>query len=243
MRLLHEIGPEETPVSKGRYRYLVEGEPTGQFETWQITRLPDGSEIVRADVDGRRMPDGANLVTHLLRRADGRPVRLRLRYTRGEVKAAGQYTFEEDVIRIARQVAGYPRRQETLDIATGYEIDYHPVIAHDYVWRGYPAHARGRKWAIPIFSPDLWAEGEDALIGRALRFTVRPLGRELCRTPAGEFEQARHFEVVLDDGVRALAWYNEQGIPLRWYYPDKEYDFVLIAYTESLEGANVSGEG
>jgi hypothetical protein len=104
-------------------------------------------------------------------------------------------------------------------------------VAHDYVWRGYPAHARGKKWAIQVFSPDLWAEDDEVLIGRALRFTVTPLDPEPCVTPLGEIESSRPYEIILSDEVKAMAWFDEFGIPLRWYYPEKAYDFVLSSYT------------
>lgn len=230
MRLLHEVHPAEKLVSSGQYQYLIQGKPSGQVESWQITRLPNGTEVVRADVDGRDAAGAASLLTHIKRRSDGRPEWLRMRYGKGELSAAAQYTFEADNIHVARQIQGDVRRQEVVDIATGYEVDYHPVIAHDYVWRGYPDHARGKQWAIPIFSPDLWTEGERMLGGRSLRFQVTPLGPETCVTPIGEFEKARPFELLLSDGVKAMAWFDEFGIPLRWLYPEKGYDFVIVSY-------------
>jgi hypothetical protein len=229
MHLLHEVQPDETPVCRGQYSYLRGGKPTGQTETWQITRLPGGAEITRVEVKGS--DDATNLLTHLQRDPDGRPEWLRLRYERGEAVAAAQYTFEEAVVHVARQAEGHLRRQEVLDIAAGYEVDYHSVIAHDYVWRGYPRHARGKPWAIPIVSPDLWTGGEEILTGRVLRFNVEPLEDETCTVPAGTFEEARRFEVTLSDGVQAVAWYDEFGITLRWHYPDKDYDFTLVTYT------------
>ena len=169
MRLLHEITPDETLVAKGEYQYLVKGVPSGQRELWQISRLPDGSEIVRADISSTTSENSPNLLTHLLRDGDGNLQWLRIRYGKGELTAAAHYTFEEDVVKGFRQAEGELRRQDTIDIAIGYEIDFHTVIAHDYVWRGYPKHARGRETAIQVFSPDLWADG-DILIGRV--FTV-----------------------------------------------------------------------
>jgi hypothetical protein len=231
VRLLHEVRPEEAPVCAGEYRYSRSGKLTGQVEHWQVTRLPDGKEITRVELAGQVDGQPVSLLTHLQRLSTGRPEWLRLRYEAGEVKAAAQYTFDDAVIRIIRQAVNQPRRQETLEIAQGYGLDYHPVVGHDYVWRAYPAHARGKAWSIPIFSPNLWAEGGDVLEGRALRFNVKPMGVEDLSTPLGDFEQVRTFEVTYNDDVRSLAWFDEFGVPLRWAYPDKSYDFVLVAYS------------
>jgi hypothetical protein len=225
------VRAEEVLVCEGEYRYSEASKPTGQAEQWQVTRLPDGKEITRVELTGQVNGTPMSLLTHLQRLPTGRPEWLRLRYESGEVKAAAQYTFEDAVVRVARQAVNQPRRQETLEIATGYEIDYPPVVGHDYVWRAYPSHARGKSWSVPIFSPNLWAEGGDVLEGRALRFNVKPMGAEDLSTALGDFEQVRAFEVTFNDNVRSLAWFDEFGVPLRWAYPDKSYDFVLVAYS------------
>ena len=41
---------------------------------------------------------------------------------------------------------------------------------------------------------------------------------------------AQVYAVSFDDGVEARAWYDHQGMPLRWHYPAKGYEYVLIAY-------------
>lgn len=230
MRMLHDVRPEETLICQGQYQYLIDDQPTGEVESWQITQLPNGVEVVRSDIDGLATSDRSNLLIHLQRKQNGQADWLRLQYVKDEWYAAAQYTFDKALIRTARRAEEQPVRQEVLDIATGYQIDYHCVIGHDYVWRGYPRHARGQPWAIPVFSPNLWAEGEDVLKGRALRFRVKPLATETCVTPAGSFEDTRHFEITLSDGVKAEAWFDDAGIPLRWTYPEKGYDFVLMAY-------------
>jgi hypothetical protein len=231
VRLLHEVRPEEVLVCEGEYRYSRAGQPTGQAEQWQVTRLPNGSEITRVELTGKVDGGPFSLLTHLQRLPSGRPEWLRLRYEAGAAKAAAQYTFEDAVVRIARQAVNQPRQQELLEIATGYEVDYHPVVGHDYVWRAYPSHARGKPWSIPVFSPNLWAEGRDVLTGRALRFYVKPMGAEDLSTPLGDFEGVRAFEVTFNDEVKSLAWFDEFGVPLRWAYPDKSYDFVLVSYS------------
>jgi hypothetical protein len=231
VRVLHEDSPDEVIIAQGQYRYMAAGEPTGQIETWKISRLPDGTQIVRADIDGRQSPLRANLVSHLTRDTEGRPQWLRLRYDHGETMAAAHYSFQFSGVRVFRQVGGFTRREETLDVAENYELDYHPVIAHDFVWRGYPEHAKGDTWAIPLFSPEMWPPDEDeTLSGRSLRFRVKPLELEAVDTPIGVFEKARSYEVETNDGVRSLAWFDDYGIPIRWLYPEKRYDFVLINY-------------
>jgi hypothetical protein len=229
VRVLHPVQPDEKLVCRGRYQYFADGRPTGDVEVWLVTALPDGSQIVRADIDGAQ-GSTASLVSHLHRHPDGRPEWLRIRYRRGGTNAAAQYTFEEASVRMARLVEGYPRSIELLEIAANYVLDYHPVIAHDYVWRGYPANAGGEGRSIPVFSPDLWAEGDAMLKGRALRVHVRPLIGAPCATLVGEFTETRHFAITMNDGVEALAWYDEQGTPLRWVYPGRGYDFNLADY-------------
>ncbi|HLV43961.1 MAG TPA: hypothetical protein VKY39_03325 [Aggregatilineales bacterium] len=228
MRVLHPIRPEEKLVSRGRYRYLIDGEPTGDLESWQITRLPNGDEFVRADLDGRES-SGASLITHLLRREDGRPAVLRLRFEHEDVKAVAQYTFDEASVQVARTAEGEQRCVETVDIATGYVVDYHTMISQDYVWRGYEG-VEGYSQMVPLFSPDLWVEKSQVLHGRALRFEVQPLPPTLCVVPAGAFAGAQHYRVRFEDGVEAEAWYDSRGIPLRWQFPARGYDFVLDEY-------------
>ncbi len=229
MRVLHPLRAEETLLGRGRYRYLRSGKPTGDVETWYLTRLPDGSEVVRADLDARKS-NGMSLVTHLHRPSVGCPNWLRLRYFGGGLNTAAQYSFEEDSVRVARMTSDFRRQQEVVELAAGYVVNYHLVISSDYVWRGYPAGASGESRLIPVFSPDLWAEGDRILTGRALRVSIQPLEPETCLTPAGRFEGAQVYAVSFDDGVEATAWYDQQGMPLRWHYPAKGYEYVLIAY-------------
>lgn len=235
MRMLHPVRPEENLICRGEYRYYIDGQPTGDIETFQITHLPSGIEIVRADIDGREGPYGASLITHHHRKPTGRPTWLRARYQQGDVHAAAQYVFKEASVQVVRQAIGGFPRQENVEIASGYHIDYHPVINHDFPWRGYPADARPEPRLLPIFSPDLWTTDEAPFAGRALRVSVAPIESETITTPAGSFENTPRFSVRFDDDQEIIAWYDRRGIPIRWYMPTKGYDFVLSAYSRPDE--------
>jgi hypothetical protein len=235
MQILHAISPDERLVSWGRYRYLADGAPTGDVESWQVTRLPGGTEIVRVDLDGQQAR-GARLVAHLQRGADGRPEWLRMRYHRADVNAAAHYTFEKALVREARVEASGWRRLAEIEIATGYVVDYHAVIAYDYVWRGYPPDAGREPRRVAVFTPDLWAEGDGLLRGRALRFDIEPLALEPCDTPAGTFRQALPFSLRYADGTTARIWYDRHGTPLRMRFPQRKLEAVLANYQTGPNG-------
>lgn len=229
MRVLHPVRPEEDLVARGAYRYFSADKPTGDIETWLITRLPDGTEITRSDIDGEN-GSGGHLITHFRRNVDGSPEWLRIRYRKGNMNAAAQYTFEKASVRIARQISGYNRQIELLEIAANYVVEHPSMIAREYVWRGYPDDAEGEGRSIPVFSPDLWALGGEALKGRALRYHISPLNDSPCATLSGEYAQTRHFSMTLNDGEEALVWYDAAGVPLRLIYPNQGFDFNLTVY-------------
>ncbi len=231
MRTIHSIHLSEQVIAKGAYEYVVSGKPNGCIETWQITQLPDGQTVVRADVDASSMDGGgSHMVSHMVFSDRGDPAWLRVRYGDANLGNAAQYTFNKATVQIVRKPAGYGVRQEVVDIAEDYGIDYPPVIGHDYPWRRYGVREPSSMRAIPIFSPDFWEEGGSNLTGRVVRFRITPMGTAPCEVPAGLFEEAARFDVVTDDGVKAQAWFDEQGIPLRWVYPDKGYEFILRHY-------------
>lgn len=228
MRVLHEVLPEEKLTCEGEYRYQRDGKPLGMAESFMITRLSNGNEVVRADISGQSEIGPTSLLTYMLRSPQGKPLWLRMRFDAPGVKAAAQYTFDDASVRIARQAENQLRRQESLDVANDYAINYHPVVGNEFVWRAYPKHARGKPWSVPVFSPDLWAEGQEIMGGRSLRFSIKPLDPQDISTPAGDYKSVRVFEALLSDGVKVMAWYDDYGLPLRWAYPDKKLDYVLV---------------
>lgn len=229
MRILQPSWPQEKLLRRGTYHYFSGGQPTGDVEHWQVTRLPDGSHIVRADLDGRDA-SGASLLATMRRDPDGSPMWLRLRFEHGEINTGGQYNFRADAVDVVRLTGDFKRRMETVEIATDYVVNFHALISYEYVWRGYPEDAESEIRLIPVFSPELWVAADDVLTGRALRVSVRPDGRSRCEVPAGTFEDCRCFAVELGDGIESKVWFDEHGTPLRWHYPEQGFDFKLVEY-------------
>ncbi len=231
MRFLQEIDAEETVVCRGEYQYFQNETPSGETESWQITKLPDGSEIVRSDMTCRQ--PRRSLLTHLQRGKDGVAESLRLRYRHEEIVAAAEYTFDSAGVKIERQAKGLTRRRETIDVASGYQVDYQAAVGLDFIWRGYPSHARGKSWSIPVFRPDFKAEEDEILAGQSLRLSVKPVEAETIRTPAGVFKVGHHFLITTPDDLKILAWYGQAGMLLRWYDSANKRDILLVKYNQS----------
>jgi hypothetical protein len=231
VRFLQEIGAEETVVCRGEYQYFHNETPSGEVESWLVTRLPDGSELVRSDMKCRQ--PRKSLLTHLQRGAKGVPEFLRLRYRHEEVVAAAEYTFDKAGVKVERQTKGLHRRRETVDTATGYQVDYQAAVGFDYIWRGYPRHARGKSWSIPVFRPSLDADEEEILSGHSSRLSVQPAAADSIRTPAGVFKVGHHFKISTPDGLEILAWYGQAGMLLRWYDSANARDILLVRYEQS----------
>lgn len=230
MRALHPIAPQETLVCWGTYQYLKGSRSTGQIEGWSIHRLPDGTEIVRADVDGRKAPQAPDILTHLTRNSEGQLQELSLHYRTGEFQAKVTCDFEAGHVALTRELMDHPTRRDTVEVASGYAVDYHPIISCDYVWRGYPAYLQDELYAVPVFSLDIDAGGGDLLRGCALRVSIRPLEPESLTIPAGTFENAQRYQVMLPNDTEATVWFDQRGIPLRWFNPTEDRNFVLIRY-------------
>lgn len=229
-QIIHPLREGEKVLNQGSYLYIQHGRDSGYVERWMSSSLPGGGQTIRAEIDGSRA-DGFMLASHLQLNADQKAMWLRLRFGKDRFTSNAQYTFQDDSIKIARQPEGHPVQQEVVDIASNYVLEYPPIIGHRYPWTGYRREEPAETLALPIFSPDVWIPGAERMTGRAVRFRVTPQGPSECRVPAGLFSEALAYSIETDDGVRAEAWYDEAGTPLRWLYPDKDYESVLAEYS------------
>jgi hypothetical protein len=231
MRALRPVAQQETLVCWGTYHYFKERQPTGLAEEWTFHRLSDGTEIVRADVDARKVPDTPDVLTHYVRSPEGRPQELILQYRKGSLYAKATYTFHRGHVELVRDVADHSTRRETIEVAANYIVDYHAVVARDYAWRGYPDYMEGRTYAAPIFRVTVETEEvSDLLSGVALRVDVQPLEAASLTIPPGAYTDVRRYEVAVPDGTQAVGWYDEHGTLLRWSWAAQGYEYVLMRY-------------
>lgn len=231
MRALRSVAQQETLVCWGAYHYFKDRQPIGITEEWSIHRLPDDTKVIRADVDARRVSDAPDLLTHLVRDPDGRPQELLLQYRRGSLFAKATYTFHRGDVVLTRDVSELSTRRETIEVASNYGVDFHTAIARDYVWQGYPNYMQGDAYAMSVFMVVVQTEEvSDLLSGNAVRVNVQPLEAASLTIPCGEYTAVRRYEVTGSDGQKAIGWYDERGIPLRWSLPDEELELVLVRY-------------
>jgi hypothetical protein len=237
MRALRPVAPQETLVCWGAYQYFKDRRPTGVTEEWSLHRLPDGTEVARADVDARKVADAFDWLTHFVRDADGRPQELIVQYRKGALYAKATYAFQRDRVEITRDVGDMSTRREALDIASGYVVDYRAIIASDYTWRGYPQYMQGAVYAVPIFQLAIEPEEmPDLLGGNVTRVNVQPLEAASLTIPPGVYADVRRYQVALSDDREAVGWFDQHGIPLRWSRPDDGYEFVLMRYRHQEKG-------
>jgi hypothetical protein len=121
MRALHQVRPHETFVASGVYYYFEDEKPSGMVEHWSIYQLPDQSQIVRVDRDGRDSPSKTSLLIETLRSADGKIERcdIRFYYPNSEKKmqeARATYNFTDEHVEIGRILGSHERIDEVVKL-------------------------------------------------------------------------------------------------------------------------------
>lgn len=97
MRFIIHEQPTETLLAAGAYRYEQDGRPTGAVESWRLTRVADGYEALRVDLDARDAPSGHTYLYHYVRQTNGRPERLTYRFW-GQAAPLGKLNVEGTLI-------------------------------------------------------------------------------------------------------------------------------------------------
>ncbi len=118
MRFIVKEQRYEKQIASGQFRYELDGEPTGAVESWRLTAVPDGFEVLRVDLDARQAESGHSYVYHLVRRKDGAPERLGFRFWGSSLEIEGTLLFSETSITGTRTVNGRTF-SEDIDIEPG----------------------------------------------------------------------------------------------------------------------------
>lgn len=204
MRTLHNIGKHERLIASGQYRYRApgDGQQTGKVEHWNLHRLPDGSSVLRADVDGREtavsQAGEESVLVHMLLDPDGQADRLHVRYQDDRRKAEAQLTFFPGYALVSRFVNGQALPRTETDVP-GEAVVIAPCCASN------AAHAydesKGGQQSFPALDLDLEGSGPDLLVPR-LRTLTLSMGasEEIELEGVGRF-LTRH---LIEDGVADL---------------------------------------
>lgn len=127
MRFIVKEQRYEKQIASGQFRYELDGEPTGAVESWRLTAVPDGFEVLRVDLDARQAESGNSYVYHLVRRKDGTPERLGIRFWGSDLEIEGTLLFSETSITGTRTVNGRTFAED-IDIEPGTGFWFPSVI-------------------------------------------------------------------------------------------------------------------
>lgn len=209
MRRLHPVTHREQMVTQGEYVYLSDGEPTGTVEAWELTQLPDGSRIYRAEVG-----DGVGL-WHLMLAPDGRPDRLQARL-RDEVgrRFDATYTFFGYEVLVAGGQVGKRAVREAVVLPAGCGLLWVPFAGREPGLLGCGSDENDMQPAV-LYVLRRRSPQEGWLRAEAAVCSVERAGRGMVEVPAGSFEAE---EVVFagPDMAGQRAWFGRHGTMLQW---------------------------
>ena len=208
MKRLHPPSEHEEMVAEGKHARRPAPDQPALEEHWELTRLPDGTQIYRVTVG-----DGAAL-WHLMVAPDGRPDRLqvRLRDAQGPSFEA-TYTFFDHEWMIVSGQQGQKPRTEFLGVPPdGMGMLWEPLAGRELVLRA----QRGRLYLL-----QQRPSAQGWLHGQWVTGEVVPAGREKVQVPAGEFE-ADSFTLVIPETPHQRIWVDSQGVVLQWQMGGEE---------------------
>lgn len=229
MRQIHPVGFNETFVASGVYTFYEERQPSGVIEHWSIHELPDGSRLVRADMDGRA-GDAISLLTEALYRKDSRVERFDVHFYGlydYDKHAEASYTIFDDKVIIGRMIGADPRRQDEINLPEGCVvrppamIDYGlavPLIASRYGERN-----------TPVFSITLGTNRDDVLKGD-IRYHAGGVAFSQEVVVAGRSITAQMFSIT--SGYETASGPTADG----WYLIDR-YG-IALQHNDDLTGAS-----
>lgn len=238
MRALHQVRPHEKFIASGMYQYFEDDRPAGVVEYWSIYQLPDNSEIVRVDRDGRAGKFNTSLLIEVLRNADGHIERcdIRLYYpnTKMMSEARATYNFTDEQVEIGRVFHG-ERFDEVVNLPAQTVI--YP-LAHIFIGNVIAQLMKLEGHKGFVFTPNITDLNNPNLLGgivdeRAVRF-VRTESISINSKEYG----TRHYQFIGGSYRQdASFWVDEYNVLIRYSYRDandRVWTTLLTQYARKL---------
>lgn len=217
MRVLHRVRRHESFIASGVYHCLEDDKPSGVVEHWSIHQLPDQSQIIRVDRDGRADVLNHSLLLEALRSADGYIERcdIRMYYAHEKMmrEARATYNFIDEHVEIGRNIEAKERIDEIVALPPQTVI-YPPVrIFAGSVIARLAARIEGKA---PVFLPNTDVHSSQLLSGSVEERSAHFLGAETIDI-SGKHYAARHYQFGSSSQAASL-WLDEHEVLIRSVY-------------------------
>jgi hypothetical protein len=223
VRTLHGIEQHEELVARGQYHFARDGQDSSKVEHWNLHVLPDGSSVLRADVDGRKTPEGSSVLVHMLLGPDGHVDRLHVRYQDKRRKAEAQLTVFPDYAILTRSRDWQALPQVEVELSGGVVV-VAPCLASSIARACH--EGQGERQSVTVLELNLAGEDSDLLAPSLRDVALAFEGTEEVDLPGlGHFE-ARH---VTGDGIDVLLDRHGVALTCRWHDPGQEAQAATLA--------------
>jgi hypothetical protein len=235
MRALHQIRLHEKFIASGVYQYMKDAQLAGVFEHWSIHQLPDASQIIRVDRDGRQSAFRVSLLSETLRAADGHIERcdIRLYYPADDVmrEARATYIFSAAQVEIGRILSASERFDEIMALPPNTVIYPLGRIFTASVIKQLVAQDDGKAM---VFVPNITdLHSERLLAGMVEERSARFLGDETIELNSKTVASKRYQFIGGSYTPDSMFWVDEHDTLLRYRYPapdDHTWTVTLTQY-------------
>lgn len=226
MRAIHQITPYETPLASGVYTVYQDTTPTGSLESWNIHTLPDGSRLIRADVDHRPV-NGTSLLVHALFAPPESGTlldRVDFQWQTPQLRVHAIYTVFDRELHVGRTIGHGEREQDMHTFVNGFQLD--PIALATRLFVSFLADLGTSQ---TVITPWLTENESQLMLPSTAQTTVIWEGSDLIMA-AGQAHTARRCRLTDDQEGTALLWVDAHGIPLQLDEPVLAQRTVLTQF-------------